>query len=617
MHSVKRRKSSVHEDTGSSLSSITHFRSSINTNHKSHNFARQHLNKNKHVSKSFTKSQSLNSKFPLEKLPLKILDSIMAQLQTTDLMALSETSKKLKTLAQPHIFKSIHINIPTQTKDQDDKINDFTKINFNSTSDEESNATHHNLTGTKTTINTPTQFLSLIYTILTTPSKVNMIHNLTISQDESTWNLKLNQILQPMELQFISIQLSPLLNPEYLMNQMTLFDAFQLVCNDHIKNLRSLCLSGLPFKQFQLLQNCFGELREVVVDAGSDYDDGYEYPFAGCFHLKKLVVHCDRNSEKFLERLGLDLYHDGKLQKLESLLVCYRQLEFNEPISVSWFSFFKQLPTVQEGSKFVFENLRSLKFQNCHLDDQNTQIVEKLTQLIDFKLIEVLNLGVLEYSHKRQTHFSSSTHNYNTMLNLLAPHFQNLQKLTIKQTKNCLSCQFQSLIKFLTTTQNLNLTNLTIHTNSLNKSNYLNLTQTLTNYQNGRSLRLSLMDDFIKPKLINNMKSWYVSTNLTQFNPSIDYLSELESQSQFQSQSSGSFDRYLSSSFVNFNELNSQLCVLFWRRALWDFKLVELVVASRGSGCKLFGFNFRVVPDQGLIQVFVGSGVGYLDLVYY
>ncbi|GMG59104.1 unnamed protein product [Ambrosiozyma monospora] len=129
MHSVKRRKSSVNEDTGSSSSSssssITHFRSSIKTNHKSHIFSKQHLNKP--VSNPFTNSNSnsnsLNSNsksFSLDKLPPNVLDLILSQLQTVDLISLSETNKKLNDLAQPHIFNSIHITIPTKLQDDEE-----------------------------------------------------------------------------------------------------------------------------------------------------------------------------------------------------------------------------------------------------------------------------------------------------------------------------------------------------------------------------------------------------------------------------------------------------------------------------------------------------------------
>ncbi|GMG60239.1 unnamed protein product [Ambrosiozyma monospora] len=128
MHSVKRRKSSVNEDTGSSSSSssssITHFRSSIKTNHKSHIFSKQHLNKP--VSNPFTNSNSLNSNsksFSLDKLPPNVLDLILSQLQTVDLISLSETNKKLNDLAQPHIFNSIHITIPTKLQDDDENTN--------------------------------------------------------------------------------------------------------------------------------------------------------------------------------------------------------------------------------------------------------------------------------------------------------------------------------------------------------------------------------------------------------------------------------------------------------------------------------------------------------------
>ncbi|ODV83342.1 hypothetical protein CANARDRAFT_9743 [[Candida] arabinofermentans NRRL YB-2248] len=546
------------------------------------------------VRESTTPARSL-----LSSLPQDILSNVFSNLNTTDLLSLTKSSRRFSMIAQPLLFRSIKLTNES-TKDQG------------------------TMMVKSTLISSFKGFLQFVYSILNQNDLGPLVEELKFddldrsiqyiklssvtdsgrSGRSNYWNLKISEVLSIYELEHLSGNLP------FDLTDMTLFDCLVILLN-YTTNLKKLFVPSLNLRQIDAISSSLDSLQDLTITLKHDESSMNVNQFADLKSLKKLTIQFESGSDKLLSHLSDVLYKSGILKNLDSLELIYLKLDFNEVILPTWISFFSNLPS----STSVFQSLKSFKMYDCQFDDQQVTLIKHLIKCIPFQQITSLYLKIFEYSHKSKRHQSESLSHFekheNFTLNLLSPYITSLKSLTLKPTKNCLQCQFQSIVQFLTNHHNLHHLSISMHT--LNSQNFHHLNTIISQTQ--KQLKsLVLFDENMHMKLINSFKSWYVHQNELKFDSYKNFEIEVAAQDKEES-----VYTYNSATFEKFNKNYESLLILLWKSILADYKLDELMslVGCIDGGFKLYGFNFRVVKERKLIQVYVCESVGYKDVMFH
>ncbi|KAG7919883.1 hypothetical protein KL927_000563 [Ogataea polymorpha] len=501
----------------------------------------------------------LNSdyKLPLDVLPQKVLNCVFRYLDISDLRSLARLGDPFSSATRPFIYRSIVYS---------EKINERvdTRIcNYN-------------------------RYLHLVYTLIENPEWAKYVSHVRledpIRQRGKIWTVKLHEVLRENELRLM----------EGLANK-TLLDS--LVCLvDLTTNLHSLHVPTLTIKQLSLLN--LSSIRELTVLVGEE-DSIDDFVGIDLRNLSRFCLLFEKGTDSLLSKMSRHLREIGVLEKLEVLELNYRQQEFNEVLSPTWYAFFH--PHVE----LVLPKLRKLVLDHCQIGSKHEFFSKRLIQTVSLGQLESLTLGVYESSHKGSKH-GSETHP--TFLNHITSQFRNLRRLILKPSGNCLLCQVRSVIDFLNCYPHLH--NLCLFTNTLNSMNRQDLATALTGCTQLR--KLALFDEAIHMKLVNHLKRWFIYENLVKFKTYNHFECEILQQVE-----NLQFERYVSTSFETFNTANSSLMILFWRTFLPHVKADALIRDLSADEFKLYGYNFRIDRSQNLIQMYTGSKFGYQNLLYY
>ncbi|KAH3668566.1 hypothetical protein OGAPHI_002320 [Ogataea philodendri] len=494
-------------------------------------------------------------KIPLERFPETAIRCIMSHLDTSDLLSFSCLGDSFASAATPFIYRSLV---------------------FADSKDNQSDTLIDNYRG----------FLRLVYTLMIHPDRGQHVVNLKIEDNKNEkndiWNVKLSEILPENELEAMNG-----------VSDLTLFDALDCLLQ-LTPNLKSLHVPALTIEQFSNLPG-LNKVEEITIHIRQE-DTFHELPLN---NLKRLSICCEKNTESILGKLAIHLNKIGVLSNLNSLTLSYKQTGFNEIPQPTWYAFLHPL------SGKVFHSLKDLTLAHCQLSTKQQYFAGALVRTIPFAQLESLHLSIYESSHKGRKHVSDAP----VLLNMLAPHFENLRKLIIQPSGNCLLCQVKSVIDFLHLYPHLH--ELCLFTNSLNTLNRDDLTTALSKSKNLH--KLAIFDEAIHLKLTNHLKKWFIYENMVKFKAYDHFESELLCQmNNFQ------FEKYSMDAFKTFNTENANLLILFWRKFLTYSKSDELIKnCASATHFKLYGYNFRILRSQQVIQLYTGIGSGYQNLMYY
>ncbi|KAG7706743.1 hypothetical protein KL930_000021 [Ogataea haglerorum] len=500
---------------------------------------------------------SSSYKLPLDVFPRKVLNCVFKYLDIPDLRSLACLGDPFSSATRPFIYRSI---VYSEKADErvDTKIGDYNK------------------------------YLHLVYTLIENPEWAKYVFHVRledpIGQRGKMWTVKLDEMLREDELRLMEG-----------LAQTTLLDSLVRLL-DLTTNLHSLHVPTLTIKQLSLLK--LSSVREltIAIAEGDSIDD-----FVGIDlrNVTSLCVRFEKGTDSLLTKMSKHLRKIGALERLEALELNYRQREFNELLSPTWYAFFH--PHVE----LVLPNLRKLVLDHCQLGSKHEYFSRRLIQTVPLEQLESLTLGVYESSHKGLKH-GSETHP--TFLNHIAPQLRSLRHLVLKPSGNCLLCQVKSVVDFLHCYPHLH--ELCLFTNTLNSMNRQDLATALTGCTELR--RLALCDEAIHMKLVNHLKRWFIYENLVKFEAYNHFECEILQQVE-----SPQFERYASKSFEAFTTANSSLMILFWRTFLPHVRADALIRGLSANEFKLYGYNFRVDRDQNLVQMYTGSKFGYQNLLYY
>lgn len=547
----------------------------------------------------------------LKDFPIDILDNICSNISINDIISLSETCSILKNKIESHIYNYIRILDIDHIDDEDELIIQKHFGNFKDESlENESWWVYNNIS----TITSTKHILMLFYNILLNPNFGKYIKTIEINlilkpspwkrckfnnNIQSIWNQPLHNFLSKDELDGINID-----------SKSTLFDCL-LMLLDYTPNLENLIISKFSLDDVAKLLVKTPNLKQLKIMIYEN-DQYVELPLQNLKKLKKLRIKFQENTENLLEKLSLNLEKCNILSNLEILLLKYDKTDFNYLSTPTWFSFFKPL---LPSNKIIFTSLKKFELKDCYFGSNQKELVDNLLQLIPFNQIDWLSLQIYEYSHKNIKHSiceSDDSQNYNdTVLSYLSPHLASIKSIRIKPTRNCKSCQFDSILNFLTNHQNLE--NIWLSTDSLNSQNYMKILNIFKNFKN--LSRLAYFDEFIYYKLINNLKNWFMFEHkIMDFDIFKFYESEVLRQDI-----DPIFNCYRIDEFKKFNERERDLLVLFWQHFLHEFGL-EMFLGNCNKQrveVKLFGYNFKVDKSRKIILLYISKDVGYVDLVYF
>lgn len=557
----------------------------------------------------------------LKDFPTAILDNICSNISINDIISLSSTCSTLKTKIEHNIYRHIRILDIDHIVDEDELIIQKHFGNFKDESlENESWWVYNNVSNVSIAKN----ILLLFYSIINNSKLGEYITTIEINRllkpspwkrcrdddsntHSSIWNKPLSEFLSKEELNLIENQIS------FVSADLSLLDCLSFLL-DYTPNLENLIVSKFSLNDVSRLLQKTPKLKQLKLMLYEN-DQYVHFPLAHLKNLKKLRLKFQENTENLLEKLVQDFHQANILSNLEVLQLKYDKTDFNHLSTPTWFSFFKPLLNLENNTNFIFKSLKKLELKDCFFGSNQKQLINDLALLIPFNQIEWLSLQIYEYSHKGMKHINcvhdASLNHNNTVLSYLSPYLANIKDIRIKPTKNCKSCQFESILKFLI--QHQDLKNIWLSTDSLNKENYMKILDIFINYQN--LSRLAYFDDFINLKLINNLKNWFIFEHRVL---DFDIFKCYESESLRQDMDP-IFDCYRIDEFKKFNERERDLLVLFWQQFLNEFGLNTLLGKHTGKPleAKLFGYNFKVDRNRKVILLYISKDVGYVDLVYF
>lgn len=556
-----------------------------------------------------------------ENLPKSVFKSICENISVKDIISLSSTCTCIEKKVKCNIYKHIRILDIDNIVDEDELI---IQKHFGTFKDESLESETWWVYNNACELKSAKNILYFIYNIMINPAYGNFIETIEINpilkpspwlrnrndqkiKNSTVWLKRLDEFLTHDEL--LLIRSLPFYHPN-----LTLFDVLELLLN-FTPNLQNLIVSRFSLSSVSRLLLKTPKLRQLKIMIHEN-DVFEELPLNILHSLKIFRLKFQENTEEILTQLAINFQNSNVFESLETLILKLDKTDFNYLTTPTWYSFFKPLIDNPNNMNIpIFKSLTCFELKDCFFDHDQYNIISNLSKVIPFNQIEKLSLQIYEYSHKFQRHSDCKDDkklNFNnTVLSYLSPQLSSIKDITIKQTKNCESCQFDSLLNFLD--KHKTLQKIWISVDSLNKENYFKLLKKLHNFKNLK--KLALFDEFINDKLIRNLKSWFLFENGVNF----DIFKNFESESLRQD-IDPLFNCYRINEFKKFNEEEQDLLVLFWQQFLNEFKLESLMNKNGVCGAtelKLFGYNFKIDRYRKVIMLYISKDVGFVDVKYF
>ncbi|TID31285.1 hypothetical protein CANINC_000126 [Pichia inconspicua] len=549
--------------------------------------------------------------------PQLVFDIVCKNISVKDVLSLSQTCKTIQKKVEFKIYKKMKIEDIDHIEDEDEL---EIQRHFGFFKDESLENESWWVSNDVSSIRSPRKLLYFIYNIISNPVHGKYLKAIEISpvlkpspwqrrnDDESNmnnsiWHKTLDNFLSSGELEYIQKKFL------FFDSSLTLFDCLKKLLQ-YTPNLERLILSRFSLALTLDLITRTSNLKELKIMV-YEHDVFVDVPFDNLTKLEKLRIKFQENTEPFLEKISSKLLDCNVLQKLKSLQLRYDKTDFNHQSNITWFSFFK--PLINNG--LVFEQLNYLELKDCFFDTFQKDLIDKLSIIIPFEQLEGISLQIYEYSHpdmKNSSYICDSYKNHeNTALSYISSKLKNIREVKIKPTKNCKNCQINSVLYFLRSHPQLR--NIWLSTDSLNKENYNQLINTLHAFRNLD--QLAFFDEFSNKKLTSDLKNWFIIQNKVY---SFDIFKNYESE-YLRQDLSPLFDCYIIDEFKSFNERELDLLVLFWRKALAEYGLENLLRTENcgATQVKLFGYNFKVDRIRRVFMLYISKDFGYVDLYFY
>ncbi|GME72643.1 unnamed protein product [[Candida] boidinii] len=563
-----------------------------------------------------------NNKLVFESLPDNIVNLILDQLDIQTLLNLSYVCKKFNKLITKRIYKEIKF-LSNVSKYNNNNIFNKDYLNINML----------NVYDSGIVINKLENFLKFQFNLIINNSQTTRYCDLIESvkfgeisriftKDNQFWKLKLIDFYTLEEINEISqvIKYSNNMIDSYDIKELTIFQIFSDFLIRDLNNLERLVVPSVHINQMvtilKRLPN-LSKLQELSITITSEFDDyGNEcdYSILSALELKKLTILMDKKVTRLEINNILQKFNFSRLDTL-SIHIVNSNDDFDlKKSSDNWIEIFKMIKTSQvKGNRLI---LNSLELINLDLSDKQIEVSQLIHETIDLNNLQELKLNIYEKLHIGDNHHVDCPDDkMKTLLELLIPFLNNLQKLLVKPTKNCFECQFDFCENYL-------------FDSVLNHRFYDNLRELnfeFNNYNQKDEINKIII------KLINNFRSLQkLSINNFNFinlrlNESTDYFKEIQNFFKFENANEFQMinelneftkSRYLSNNFItklnqsNTEEFKFNFKLFIINKFINELKLFNGIQDNNSNQIEqinLFGMIFKINKFKKLISVLIND----------
>ncbi|OUM56065.1 hypothetical protein BVG19_g5736 [[Candida] boidinii] len=563
-----------------------------------------------------------NNKLVFESLPDNIVNLILDQLDIQTLLNLSYVCKKFNKLITKRIYKEIKF-LSNVSKYNNNNIFNKDYLNINML----------NVYDSGIVINKLENFLKFQFNLIINNSQTTRYCDLIESvkfgeiskiftKDNHFWKLKLIDFYTLEEINEISqvIKYSNNMIDSYDIKELTIFQIFSDFLIRDLNNLERLVVPSVHINQMvtilKRLPN-LSKLQELSITITSEFDDyGNEcdYSILSALELKKLTILMDKKVTRLEINNILQKFNFSRLDTLRIHIVNSNDDFDLKKSSDNWIEIFKMIKTSQvKGNRL---NLRSLELINLDLSDKQIEVFQLIHETIDLNNLQELKINIYEKLHIGDNHHVDCPNDkMKTLLELLIPFLNNLQKLLVKPTKNCFECQFNFYENYL-------------FDSNLDHKFYDSLRELnfeFNNYNQKDEINKIII------KLLNNFKSLQkLSINNFNFinlilNESTDYFKEIQNFFKFENANEFQMinelneftkSRYLSNNFIrklnqsNTEEFKFNFKLFIINKFINELKLFNGIQDNNSNQIEqinLFGMIFKIDKFKKLISVLIND----------